>query len=208
MLIENVPVVLPAAMVRLLATDALALDDERETRAPPAGAAAASVTVPVADEPPFTELGETEIDAMATARALIVSVVEADLPPADAEMALCPSLARSAAVTVNVALVWPALTVRLDGTDELLSDSNCTAHPLVPAARSSVTVAVDVEPPSTLDGDRASDDGTGAGAVTVRAAVFSTPFADAVMVAAVSDDTVVVVMSNVASLAPAAIVTL
>ena len=55
----KVAVVEPAAIVRLLGTYAAAPVVHRSTERPPAGAAAVSVTVPVASVPPATEVGLT-----------------------------------------------------------------------------------------------------------------------------------------------------
>jgi hypothetical protein len=52
-------------------TDAAAVSLDRETRIPPAGAAASSVMVPVADAPPVTEEGL--IVSVATPGGLTVS---------------------------------------------------------------------------------------------------------------------------------------
>jgi hypothetical protein len=55
----KVPVVAPAAIVTLLGTYAGSPAVHRSTEKPPAGAAAVSVTVPVALVPPATEVGLT-----------------------------------------------------------------------------------------------------------------------------------------------------
>lgn len=54
----NVAVVAPAAIVKFDGVTALALFEARVTNAPPAGAGAASVTVPVDAIPPATEVGD------------------------------------------------------------------------------------------------------------------------------------------------------
>jgi len=72
----NVAVVLPAATVTDDGTDAEVLEAESVTTAPPAGAAAVSLTVPVALVPPFTLAGVTVRDV----RPMIVSVSEIVFP--------------------------------------------------------------------------------------------------------------------------------
>jgi hypothetical protein len=61
----KVALVAPAGTVTLAGTDAAALLLESETCAPPAGAAAVSVTVPVAAPPPVTLAGLTASDERA-----------------------------------------------------------------------------------------------------------------------------------------------
>ncbi|MGA8892443.1 MAG: hypothetical protein WB493_12805, partial [Anaeromyxobacteraceae bacterium] len=56
----NVAVVAPADTVTDAGTVAEALLEERATAVPPVGAAAVSVIVPVAEDPPVTAVGLTE----------------------------------------------------------------------------------------------------------------------------------------------------
>ena len=56
----KVAVVAPAATVTLVGTVAAAESSERDTAAPPAGAAALKVTVPVEEVPPTTLVGLTD----------------------------------------------------------------------------------------------------------------------------------------------------
>jgi len=72
----NVAVVLPAATVTDAGTDAEELESESVTTAPPVGAAAVSLTVPVALVPPFTLVGTIVTDVRPT----IVSVSEIVFP--------------------------------------------------------------------------------------------------------------------------------
>jgi hypothetical protein len=91
-------------------------------------------------------------------------------------------------VTVKVALVLSLSTVTLDGTEAtevLLLDSDttvfCAAVPL------SVTVPVEVLPPTTVEGLRESDDSEGS--LTVRVLDLVTPPEEAEIVTAVELDT-------------------
>ena len=73
----NVAVVAPAATVTLAGTwAAVALLDVRLTTAPPAGAGLSSVTVPVKDTPPSTDIGLklTELSAATGAATVNVAV--------------------------------------------------------------------------------------------------------------------------------------
>ena len=111
-------------------------------------------------------------------------------------------------VIVNVALLAPAATVTLAGTvaADVLSLDNDTSAPPAGAGPLIVTVPVEGLPPCTLDGFRERDDSEGG--FTVRVAVrVITPYR-AEIVAAVEPDTALVVIVNVALLAPAATVTL
>ena len=54
----KVVVIAPAGMVTLLPTNALKLDDAKETVVPPDGAGLVNVSVPVVEVPPTT--GETD----------------------------------------------------------------------------------------------------------------------------------------------------
>lgn len=73
--IENVALVWPAAITTFVGTPAAAVSLDSATVAPPDGAAAVSVTVPVDPFPPVTAVGLTVTDeSAATGVGLIVSV--------------------------------------------------------------------------------------------------------------------------------------
>jgi hypothetical protein len=150
----NVALVAPAVTVTLagaVAADALL---ERETTAPPLGAAPLSVTVPVDDVPPLTLVGLSATEDSATAVAgFTVSEAVLVVPLYEAEMVTGVEPVTALVVTVNVALLAPAATVTLEGTvaaDALLERSTTT--PPLGAAPLSVTVPVEDAPPLTLVG--------------------------------------------------------
>lgn len=114
----------------------------------------------------------------------------------------------------KVALVAPAGTVTLAGTvAALLLLDSVTPNPPAGAAAVNVTVPWADAPPTTLVGltDTAESDaagGGGAGGVTVSAAVLVAPPYAPVIVTGVDVPTALVVIVNVALVAPAATVTL
>jgi hypothetical protein len=71
--IANVAAIAPAATVTLLATVADALSSDSVTTAPPVGAAALSVTVPVELAPPTTLVGDSKTEETVTGGGLMVS---------------------------------------------------------------------------------------------------------------------------------------
>src|SRR5712692_4039798 len=149
----------PPGMVTLaatLATDVLLL--ERVTSAPPAGAAALKVTVPVEDAGPTTLVGLSAMVESVTAGGgggggVTVSGTVRVTPPKDAKMVAELAAATGEVDTVKVALVAPAAIVTLAGTlatAALLLESDTTAGLGVTAAK--VTVPVEELPPTTLVG--------------------------------------------------------
>jgi hypothetical protein len=110
-------------------------------------------------------------------------------------------------VTVKVAVVAPAGTVTLAGSDAaaLLSD-NVTTVPAEGAGPVKVTVPVEEVPPVTLEGLSVRE--VRAERSTVKVAVLVVPLSTAEIVTEVLADTGVVVIVNVAVVAPAATVTL
>jgi hypothetical protein len=207
----NVALVAPAATVTLAGTAAPDTLLERETTAPPLGAAPLSVTVPIDVDPPFTVAGLSATEDSATAVAgFTVSKVVSVVPPYEAEMVTGVTTVTELVVTVNVALVAPAATVTLAGTaaPDALLERETTAPPLG-AAPLSVTVPVDDDPPFTVAGLSATEDSAAAVAgFTVSEAVFVVPLYEAEMVTGVAAVTALVVTVNVALVAPAATVTL
>src|SRR5438093_115246 len=166
----TVPLVLPAGTVTLAGTVAppvLLLD--RLTTAPPLGAGALSVTVPVEELPPVTldglRLREESVGGAG------VTVGEADRAVAPEELAMVTE-AVVEAVRESVVHVIRAGTGRRAGTGVapgLLLDKLTTAPPLG-AGPLSVTVPVEELPPVTLVGLRLSDESVGGAGVTVSEA--------------------------------------
>ena len=152
----NVAVVAPAATVTLAGTVAEAELSESDTLAPPFGAAALSLTVPVEAFPPTTVDGLTEtVESVGPVAAggFTVSTAVCVAPAKTAEIVADVDAVTDVVVMVNVALVAPAATVTLAGTAAAaeLSESD-TAAPPAGAAALSVTVPVDELPPTTVDG--------------------------------------------------------
>ena len=203
----NVALVAPAATVTLagtVAADVLLLVSV--TAAPPAGAAPFKVTVPVDEVPPVTLVGLSV--TLEGVGALTVRFTDFVVPLSSAEMLTVALAVTGVVVIVNVALVAPAATVTLAGTvaaDVLLLPS-VTAAPPAGAAPFKVTVPVEEVPPVTLVGLSVTPEGIGA--LTVRFADFVVPLNSPEMVTVALTATGVVVIVNVALVAPAATVTL
>ena len=205
----NVAVVAPAATVTVAGTVAAALLDASVTTAPPAGAAAVNVTVPVTVLPAVTDaaLSVSVDNAGPVAAGFTVSVAVLETAPLVAVIVTAFTAVTAVVLTVNVAVVAPAATVTLAGTvAAALLDASVTTRPPAGAADDSVTVPVLAVPPVTDVGFNATVLSTGA--VIPRDADWLTPPSVAVIVDAVFAATAVVVTVNVAVVAPAATVTL
>jgi len=124
------------------------------------------------------------------------AVIAGDLP-----------VATGTVVTVKVAVVWPAATVTEAPTvaTAVLFEVVETTMPPVGAAGVIVTVAVDEFPPTTDVGFNVRP--VTAGALTSRTAVLVVPGMEAVMVALVLVETPTVVIVQLPTVWPAAIVT-
>lgn len=201
----NVAVVAPATTVTLDGIVALGLPEDKATTDPPVGAGASRVTVPIEVAPPRTEVG-SRVTLASADEGVIASVVVAVAVPN-----LAVIVAEVAAVTVDVVVVKvaneePAGTVTLAGTTALvLLEVNETAAPPEPACPVNVTVPVEDLPPRT-DGGAIATLRSVAG-VTVRVAVADWRPDVAVMTADVLAVTPVVVIGNVAVVAPPGTIT-
>src|SRR5687767_2855944 len=203
----KVALVAPAATVTLAGTEVASLLSESATCAPPAGAGAVSVTVPVTVTavPPVTLAGLTL--SAETAGGSTVSDTFTVAPPEEAEMLTAVEAATGLVATAKVALVAPAAMVTLPGTEAaaLLAESWTTAPP-AGAGPSIITVPVTEVPPVTLPWLRLSAEARGG--TTVSALVCVAPPYEAEMVAVVAAATGLVVALKLALAAPAGTVTL
>jgi hypothetical protein len=156
--IVNVAIAAPAGTVTRSGTESSVEVSERSTVRPPAGAAPVRFTVPVPDRPLTIVVGLAVTES--TLGGLTVRFA-ALLTPGPSAVITTDVLALTGTVeTVNVALDAPAGIVTLDGTvaaDRLLDDSaiSRTSPVTAPSRR---TVAVDVFPPTSDDGDSVSDE--------------------------------------------------
>lgn len=205
--------VFPADTVTLdgtVATEVLLL--ESVTTAPPEGAAAVRVTVPVELFPPLTLVGLRVNEERVTVPAgVMVNVACCELLPSVAVITAVVVLLTDVVVTVNVADVEPDGTVTLLGTlaDELLL-LKLTTLPPDGAAALNVTVPVELFPPTTLVGFNDTEETVGPplGGVMVSEACCELLPNVAVITAVVVVVTEVVVTVNEALVLPAATVTL
>lgn len=107
--IVNVADVAPPATVTEAGTVAFALPELRFTDVPPVGAIPVSVTVPVDDMPPITEVGETV--TLSRPAGFTVSVAGTDPLPWEAVIVACTALPTAEVETSNLAEVWPEAIV-------------------------------------------------------------------------------------------------
>src|SRR2546426_22546 len=118
----NVALVAPAGTVTLPLTGTLAtaLLLKRVTTAPPVGAAALKVTVPVEDAGPITLVGLSASVESVTggggAGSETVSSAVLVRPPKEAEIVMVVDVVTEVVVTLKLAVVDPAATVTLAGT--------------------------------------------------------------------------------------------
>ena len=156
--------VFPACTMTLdgtVATEVLLL--ESVTVAPPEGAAAVRVTVPVELFPPLMLVGFRVSEESVTDDAgVMVSEACCELLPSVAVITAVVVLLTDVVVTVNVAEVEPEGTVTLPGTlaDELLL-FKVTTEPPEGAAELRVTVPVELFPPTTLVGFNLTEETVG-----------------------------------------------
>lgn len=201
----NAAEVAPEATVTDAGTVALVVDEASVTVIPAVGAALLRVTVPVAEVPPVTAVGET--DSAVSVGAVIVRVAVFEVPPRVPVRVAVTEAATEEVLTVNVAVVAPAATVTEAGTvAEVDEEVSVTLEPLVGAGPVRVTVPAELVPPATDVGETARL--LSPAAVTVSTAVLEELPSVAVIVAVVEEETATVETVKVAVVAPAATTTL
>jgi hypothetical protein len=156
--IMKLALVLPAGTVAFAgtrATEVLLLDND--TTIPPLGAGPLSVTVPVEVFPPTMVEGLEDMDI--SAGRFTVRVEDLLTPPYTAEIVTEVDVDTGVVVIVKVALVFPLNTVTVAGTfaTEILLLDNDTTDPPMGAGPFSVTVPVELFPPTTVAGVMANE---------------------------------------------------
>jgi len=152
--VETVKVadVAPDGTVTLFGGTALVVLEVKSTTVPPYGAGPFSVTVPVDDDPPTTDVGDS--DKLVGTGGRTVSVVDTVVVPVFAVIVAAVDVATAEVVIVKVADVAPPETVTIvGGTAQLLLDDTLTIVPPTGAAALSVTVPVDGVTPTTEVGE-------------------------------------------------------
>jgi hypothetical protein len=183
----------------------------RVTVAPPEGAAALRVTVPVELFPPLTLVGfRVSEERLPVDPPVMVRNACATLDPSVAVIAAVNVPLTGVVVTVNEEVVLPAATVTVLGTvAELMLLESDTVAPPEGAGPSRVTVPCDDEPPVTLMGFNVTVVTANEGVMfRTTLATLDPTVAVAVIVAVVVEVTDVVLTVNEALVAPAATVTL
>ena len=144
----NVALLCPAGTVTELGTVRAVFPLDKATTNPPVAVGALSVTVPVVGLPPSKEDGEKVKDTREGG--LTVRAALFDTPPAVAAIVATTWALTGAVVVVKVAVVWPAVTVTLAGTDAAgFVLERVTTAPPAGAAAFNVTVPVEAVPPVT-----------------------------------------------------------
>lgn len=145
-----------------------------------AAAAIPRLTVPVEEDPPTTEEGEKLTEAGKFGVTVSVPVF---VPPlAVAEIWTATDAATAFVATVNVALLWPASTVREAAMEETAAAPETTARVTgvsTAAGPRRVMVPVDGRLPTTEEGEKATP--AGVLSETVNVPDFEPPFAAAVI---------------------------
>jgi len=194
----------PAATLTVADIVAFVLLEDKLTSVPPVGDGDCKVTVPVDDVPPITVVGDTVTLASITGEMVRLAVTDA--LPKLAVIVADVELVTAVVVTVKVAVVAPAPMVTDAGTVAFaLLDDSLMTEPPVGAGTERVTVPVEGVPPRTVVGDSVTLDK--ASAVTVSVALSETPPRLAEMATDVFVGTTDVPIVKVASVCPAAIVT-
>jgi hypothetical protein len=161
------PLTAPPRTVTLDGTAAAPLFEASATDTPPVGAARLSVTVPVAFAAPYRLAGASPTESSAGGGAVTRRFAVLLAPANVAVMLAVASVFTGVVVTVKLAVINPAATVTLAGTETAaMLEETGRETPPDPAAAVSVTVPVIAAPPWTLDGERLSvaRDGSATGA--------------------------------------------
>jgi len=198
----------PVGTVTLTGTVAAAvLLLDKLTTAPPVGAAAVRVTVPVDGTVPATSVG-FKLNEDNAAGAVTVSEVVLVIPPYVPEIVTEVEAATAFVVMIKVAVVAPAATVTLAGVvaAAVLLEESVTSTPPPGAGPVRVTVPVDEAGPTTLVGFTVTDVKAAAG-LTVIAVVLVVAANVLEMLTVVVLVTAAVVTAKVAVAAPAGTVT-
>jgi hypothetical protein len=147
-LTSKVAEVAPAATETVAGTVADVELEERVTIEPAEGAADFKVTVPVAETPPATDVGATEMALIRIGSMAKLAVCVAPLN--EAERVATTGAVTEVVETWNDAEVVPEATVTEAGTvAEVELELNVTVVPAAGAGPSSVTVPVEGAPPKT-----------------------------------------------------------
>lgn len=209
--------VAPVATVTLAGTLAAVASSESDTTAPPEGAAALKVTVPVEELPPWTVVGDSDRAESVgagggAALPFTVSVAVRETPFAEAVMVVVRVVSATTVQTGKVALLSPPGTVIVAATVaaavfELVRETTRPPGGAAPPLRKMVPVTL--WPPVTVAGESPREDGTtgGGGGVTVSAVLLVAPKVP-VMVTDVDAVTDTVLTVKVTLVAPAGTVTL
>ena len=148
----NVVEVDPAGTVTVAGTTALLLLEARLTTKPPVGAGPVRAAVPVEALPPVTVAGVRAIEL--NAEAVIPKFALSDVVPSVAVSVAVVAAVTADVVTVNVALLAPGATVTVGGTTALaLLDERVTVIPPPDAGPDNVTDPVELNPPTTEEGE-------------------------------------------------------
>ena len=148
---------MPAATVTVAGTVAAAvLLLLSETEAPPTGAWALRVTVPVEGVPPVTLEGLTLTEARVAAAGVTVRLAVRIAEPWLAEIVTVVEAVTAWVVAVKIAVAFPALTVTVAGTVTAAGLLLMSPILMPPAGAGALSVRVPVEllPPVTLVGFR------------------------------------------------------
>ena len=140
----KVAVVEPAGTVTLAGTGSTpVLFELRVTKAPPVGAAALTVTVPVVEPPGATEVGLNDRVAIVSGATVTVALWEELLYEAVTETWV-DAATEDEAVAVKVAVVRPAPISTVDGTASMLALPELRPTKTPPVGAAALTVMVPV----------------------------------------------------------------